>query len=62
MFWAIVKALKQLWRAFIRVTCSFIDTNAYFKVLMHFLNIQLGKILSSQQLIHYFFPDVVKFS
>lgn len=48
MFQVIFKNEEQLLHAFIFDFCSLIDFNVYFKALMLFLNLQLGKVLFSQ--------------
>lgn len=46
------KTLKQLLDASICVSDSFTNFDAYFKALVNFLKLQLGKVLFSQHLIH----------
>ena len=48
MFPTTFKILKQLLRAFIWGYGSFIKFDAYFKALMRFLKLHLGKALLSQ--------------
>lgn len=58
--WAIFETLKQLLRAFICVSPSSVDFDAHVKALVHFLELQLGKVLCNQKLIQYFFWDSVR--
>lgn len=44
IFWVIFETLKQLIRAFIHVPVSFIECTAYFKALIHFHKLQLGRL------------------
>ena len=53
MFWAIFKNLETTVAciypvAFIRVSGSFAEINAFFKALILFLKLHLGKVLFSQ--------------
>lgn len=43
IFWVIFETLKQLIRAFIHVPVSFIECTAYFKALIHFHKLKLGR-------------------
>lgn len=43
LFRVIFETLEQILHGFIRVSSSFIDSDAYFKALIHFLKLHLDK-------------------
>ena len=49
------KILEQLLCALILVPSSFVDFDAYFKALIHFLKKHFGKVLFSHELVQCFF-------